>query len=155
MDGCCLSDLDTLLAQGTLQAMFQPILDGCPCAIPSVYEALARGPIGSPLHLPDALFTAAHNAGRTMELERACITTALRDFAALQIDGRLFLNVLPKTLLGWPNFTDWLAQRLADVEIDPHHLVIELTEHGLTEDQVRLSEAVAPLRQLGCDNRIG
>lgn len=145
-----LSDLDALLAQGTLQALFQPIIDGT-LRRPVGYEALARGPVGSALHLPDALFAAAHGSGRVMELEQACITAALSDFAALQIEGRLFLNVLPQTLLGWPQFSGWLEQRLARVELDPHNLVIELTEHGLTEDQARLSEAVAPLRRLGCD----
>jgi diguanylate cyclase (GGDEF)-like protein len=144
------SDLDALLGQRTLQALFQPIIDGV-LRRPIGYEALARGPVGSALHLPDALFAAANTAGRCLELEQACITAALRDFAALQIEGRLFLNVLPQTLLGWPQFSGWLARRLELLELDPHNLVIELTEHGLTEDQARLSEAVAPLRRLGCD----
>jgi len=144
------SDLDALLAQGTLQALFQPIVDGI-LRRPIGYEALTRGPVGSALHLPDALFAAAHGAGRCLELEQACITAALRAFAALRIEGRLFLNVLPQTLLGWPQFSGWLAQHLTRLELDPHNLVIELTEHGLTEDQARLSEAVAPLRRLGCD----
>jgi diguanylate cyclase (GGDEF)-like protein len=144
------SDLDALLAHGTLQALFQPIVDGI-LRRPIGYEALARGPVGSALHLPDALFAAAHRSGCTMALEQTCITAALRDFAALQIEGRLFINVLPQTLLGWPQFSGWLEQRLAVLELDPHNLVIELTEHGLTEDQVHLSEAVAPLRRLGCD----
>lgn len=144
------SDLDALLAQGTLQALFQPIVDGV-LRRPIGYEALARGPVGSSLHLPDALFAAAHDCDRCMELERACVSAALRDFAALQIEGRLFLNVLPQTLLRWPEFPGWLDARLDALELDPHNLVIELTEHGLTEDQVRLIEAVAPLRRLGCD----
>jgi EAL domain-containing protein (putative c-di-GMP-specific phosphodiesterase class I) len=57
--------------------------------------------VGSRLHLPDALFAAALRAELSMELERACMTAALRDFATLQIEGRLFLNVLPQTLSGW------------------------------------------------------
>jgi EAL domain-containing protein (putative c-di-GMP-specific phosphodiesterase class I)/GGDEF domain-containing protein len=144
------SEFDALLVAGSLQALFQPIVDGV-SRRPIGYEALARGPVGSPLHLPDALFAVAHRTGQCLQLERACITTALRDFAALQIEGRLFLNVLPQTLLGWPDFAGWLEERLARLELDPHNLVVELTEHGLTEDQLRLVEAVAPLRKLGCD----
>src|ERR1700744_2567885 len=49
------SDLTTLLAQGTVQALFQPIIDGA-SRRPIGYEALARGPVGTSLHLPDALF---------------------------------------------------------------------------------------------------
>jgi EAL domain-containing protein (putative c-di-GMP-specific phosphodiesterase class I) len=144
------SDLDALLAQGTLQVLFQPIIDGV-LRRPIGYEALARGPAGSPLHLPDALFAAAHGADRCLDLERACIMAALHGFATLQIEGRLFINVLPRTLLHWPDFSAWLAERLSTLELDPHQLVIELTEHGLTEDQGRLIEAVDPLRRLGCD----
>ena len=99
------------------------------------------------------MFATAHRTGRALELEQGCIGAALRDFAALQIEGRLFLNVLPQTLLGWPQFSDWLGQRLALLELDPHNLVVELTEHGLTEDQARLSDAwySASTRRLGCD----
>jgi EAL domain-containing protein (putative c-di-GMP-specific phosphodiesterase class I)/GGDEF domain-containing protein len=143
-------EFDQLLAEGALQALFQPIIDGV-TRRPVGFEALARGPAGSGLHLPDALFALAHRTGRCMELERACITAALRDFAALQIEGRLFLNVLPQTLLGWPDFAQWLEERLDRLELDPHNLVVELTEHGVTEDELRLIEVVAPLRALGCD----
>ncbi|MGC1460338.1 MAG: bifunctional diguanylate cyclase/phosphodiesterase [Steroidobacteraceae bacterium] len=145
-----MSDLDALLAQGTLQALFQPIIDGM-LRRPIGYEALARGPAGSALHLPDALFAAAHGANRCLDLERACVTAALNGFANLQIDGRLFINVLPQTLLHWPDFSTWLDEQLGNLQLDPHQLVIELTEHGLTEDLGRLIEAVAPLRRLGCD----
>ena len=69
----------------------------------------------------------------------------------MQIEGRLFLNVLPQSLLGWPDFAGWLEERLGRLELDPHNLVVELTEHGLTDDQARLIDAVAPLRKLGCD----
>lgn len=144
------SEFEALLVDGSLQALFQPIIDGV-SRRPIGYEALARGPVGSPLHLPDALFAMAQRTGQCLQLERACISAALRDFAALQIEGRLFLNVLPQTLLGWPQFAGWLEARLGSVDLDPHNLVVELTEHGLSEDQLRLNEAVAPLRQLGCD----
>ncbi len=144
------NEFDALLSNGSLQALFQPIVDR-DSRRPMGYEALARGPADSPLHLPDSMFAVAQRTGRCMELERACITAALRDFTALQIEGRLFLNVLPQTLLGWPDFCHWLEDRLADFEVDPHNLVVELTEHGLTADEVRLIEAVAPLRALGCD----
>ncbi|HEV2700913.1 MAG TPA: bifunctional diguanylate cyclase/phosphodiesterase [Steroidobacteraceae bacterium] len=145
-----LTDLEALLAQGSLQALFQPIIDGV-LRRPIGYEALIRGPVGSALHLPDALFAAAHQADRCLELERACLSAALNGFASLNIDGRLFVNVLPQTLLHWSEFPAWLDERLRALELDPHQLVIELTEHGLTDDQGPLLAAVDPLRRLGCD----
>src|SRR5580692_12871933 len=109
-------EFDALLSNGSLQALFQPIVDR-DSRRPIGYEALARGPADSPLHLPDPMFAVAHRTGRCMELERACITAAFRDFTALQIEGRLFLNVLPQTLLGWPDFSHWLQERLATFEL--------------------------------------
>jgi len=35
--------------------------------------------------------------------------------------------------------------------IDPHDVVLELTEHGLSEDETQLAAAVVPLRAMGCD----
>src|SRR5262249_11221489 len=72
-------------------------------------------------------------------------------FRQLRLQGRLFLNVLPQTLLDWHDFADWLGEQLASARIDSHDVVIELTEHGLSEDETLLAAAGAPLRGLGCD----
>src|SRR6185436_13324264 len=80
-----------------------------------------------------------------------CLISALRSFAALEIEGKLFLNVLPQTLLQWSDFAPWLDQQLARLHIDPHTLVLELTEHGTQQQESELAAAVAPLRVLGCD----
>jgi diguanylate cyclase (GGDEF)-like protein len=141
----------TLLASGGLHTLFQPILDGATREAIG-YEALTRGPQGHPeLNSPLALIAAAARDGMSTELERACISSALDSFRQLHLKGRLFLNVLPQTLLDWHDFADWLADQLASSRIDPHDVVIELTEHGLSEDETVLAAAVAPLRALGCD----
>ena len=44
----------------------------------AAYEALARGPVGSPLESPAALFATARVAGRLTELEWACRAAAPR-----------------------------------------------------------------------------
>jgi diguanylate cyclase (GGDEF)-like protein len=139
----------TLLAGGGLHTLFQPILDGA-TREPIGYEALTRGPHGH-LHSPLALIEAAAQAGMGIELERACISSALGSYRQLRLKGRLFLNVLPQTLLDWHDFADWLCDQMAAAHIDPHDVVIELTEHGLSEDETMLSAAVAPLRAIGCD----
>src|SRR5262249_4946297 len=100
---------------------------------------------------PAALIHAARHAGLSIELERACITSALRGFHALRIEGRLFLNVLPQTLLDWPELHQWLSKELMTHGIDPHDVVLEVTEHGLAEDEISLAAAIAPLRAMGCD----
>ena len=140
----------TLLASGGLHTVFQPILDGATREAIG-YEALTRGPAGHELNSPIAMIAFAAQSGMSIELERACIISALGSYRQLRLTGRLFLNVLPQTLLDWEAFPDWLADRLADTGIDPHDVVLELTEHGLSEDETELAAAVAPLRALGCD----
>ncbi len=142
--------LRTLLASGGLHTLFQPILDGA-TREPIGYEALTRGPQEHELSSPIALIAAAAQSGMSTELERACISSALGSYRQLRLTGRLFLNVLPQTLLDWHDFSDWLGSQLATARIDPHDVVIELTEHGLSEDETILAAAVAPLRAIGCD----
>ncbi|MDB6090574.1 MAG: hypothetical protein JWN85_3358 [Gammaproteobacteria bacterium] len=139
-----------LVAEGALYTLFQPIIDGA-TREPIGYEALTRGPEGSPLESPTALIAAAASAGLTVQLERMCLESALRSFRSLRLEGRLFLNLLPQALLDWPHLAEWLGAQCAKHEIDPHDIVLEVTEHGLTEDETLLAAAVAPLRMLGCD----
>jgi diguanylate cyclase (GGDEF)-like protein len=138
-----------LVAGDALYTLFQPIIDGA-TREPIGHEALTRGPEG-PLELPSALIAAAAAAGLSIPLERRCLESALRSYRALNLEGRLFLNLLPQTLLDWTHLADWLGAQLAAHQIDPHDVVLEVTEHGLTEDEVLLAAAVAPLRALGCD----
>jgi EAL domain-containing protein (putative c-di-GMP-specific phosphodiesterase class I)/GGDEF domain-containing protein len=141
-------ELDAILEGDALHTLFQPIVDG---ATREAYgfEALTRGPPGSPLHSPTALFAAAQALGRSADLERACLRSALRSFNALQIEGKLFVNLLPGTLLQWDGCAAWLREELKSLRLDPHSLVIELTEHGTEEAE--LAAKLAPLRALGCD----
>jgi len=139
-----------LLARGGLHTVFQPILDGA-SREPIGYEALTRGPAGHELNSPIALIAVAAKSGLSTELECACIKSALTSYRQLRLQGRLFLNVLPQTLLDWDDFPEWLADQLANAGIDPHDVVLELTEHGLSEDETQLAAAVVPLRALGCD----
>ena len=90
----------TLLASGGLHTVFQPILDGATREAIG-YEALTRGPVDHELHSPIALIAVAAKCGMSTELECACINSALSSYRALRLKGRLFVNVLPQTLLDW------------------------------------------------------
>lgn len=141
-------ELDRILEGEVLHTLFQPIVDGGTREAYG-FEALTRGPPGSPLHSPVSLFAAAAARGRSSDLERACLRSALRSFSALQVEGKLFVNVLPETLMHWDGFAAWLGEELKRCQLDPHALVLELTEHGTQE--AALAAKVAPLRALGCD----
>jgi EAL domain-containing protein (putative c-di-GMP-specific phosphodiesterase class I) len=83
-----------VLAHGAVEIGFQPVVDLTSRRIVG-YEALARGPVGTPLESPDALFAAARAAGRLDELDWLCQREALRGAmaAGLRAPLVLFLNV--------------------------------------------------------------
>lgn len=143
-------ELRKLLGHNALRAVFQPIVDGA-TRRPYGYEALIRGPDHSPLHFPAALWATAAQHDFCVELDLHCITCALRDFTALGAPTRLFVNVRPQTLLEQPNFTSWLRKACARFRMDPHDIVIELTEHGAIGEDLIFSSTIAQLREIGCD----
>jgi EAL domain-containing protein (putative c-di-GMP-specific phosphodiesterase class I)/GGDEF domain-containing protein len=138
-----------LIAERALRTLFQPIVDGGAGTVLG-YEALTRG-LRPGLESPMALIESAARHGLTLAFERACLESALGAFHSLGLAGRLFLNLLPRTLIEWSGLAEWLGSQLAAHRIDPHAVVLEITEHGLTVDERRLLEAIRPLRALGCD----
>ncbi|MCI4440159.1 GGDEF domain-containing protein [Tibeticola sp.] len=143
--------LDRLLAviqQRTLTAVFQPIISMGSGEIFG-YEGLIRGPSDSPLHAPASLFGVAAKNGLNVEVELLCREVVLERFMALQLPGKLFLNVSPDALVQ-PNSkygeTIRYIQRLG---INPDRVVIELTENQATQDYKLLREAVMHYRAMG------
>ena len=144
------NELDAALDAAGIDTLFQPIVDGVTGQLHG-FEALVRGPAGSRLQSPAELFSAAAAAGRSLDLERACLHTAFRRFSALQDECKLFVNVLPQTLLQWTDLPSWLDQQFRHLRLDPHTVVLELTEHGTQEHETALVTVVGALRALGCD----
>ena len=138
-----------VISERALRTLFQPIVDGGSRTLLG-HEALTRG-MASGLESPTTLIECASQYGLTRALETACIETALSAYHALKVEGRLFLNLLPQTLLEWSALADWLGEQLETYRVDPHEVVLEITEHGFTADENRLAAAVRPLRALGCD----
>ncbi|MCZ4491108.1 MAG: diguanylate cyclase [Conexibacter sp.] len=139
--------LDALLAEGTLTAVFQPIVD-LASGETLAYEALARGPEGSPLQRPDRLFATAAAAGRTAELDWACRIAAVSGAlnAGLGDTASLFLNCEPTAIdAPCPPQHAALWARAQD-ELD---LVLELTERALTDRPAELWHMIAEHRGAG------
>src|ERR1700761_3056349 len=80
-----------LIARRELSAVFQPIVDFDNGAILG-YEGLIRGPAGTALETPYALFSQAASEGNVIALERAAARTCIEAFAKLAYEGKLFLN---------------------------------------------------------------
>ncbi|HWT67805.1 MAG TPA: bifunctional diguanylate cyclase/phosphodiesterase [Pseudomonas sp.] len=143
-----LSALSSILTQGGLHSLFQPIISLCERQILG-YEALSRGPSNSPLHSPIALFAVARQAGRLNELEIACRQSACRRFNEQQLPGKLFLNVSPESLLESAHQPGRTLQLLQDFGIPPSQVVIELTEQTPIDDFQLLQNALHHYRAMG------
>lgn len=137
-------------AAAVLNMVFQPIIDLRTEGVVG-YEALARGPHGSPWERPDDLFAQARLEGRLREMDWACRVAAMRDVRACapaRPPWRLFLNsepevlgtLCPEELLG-----DWLGGT-GELEV-----VVEVTERALAHGPRRLIAAVEELRGFGCE----
>jgi EAL domain-containing protein (putative c-di-GMP-specific phosphodiesterase class I) len=136
-----------LIEREEIRSVYQPLVDLYTGETVG-YEALARGPKGSALERPDALFDAARAAGLRSELEwqcqRAALTGALD--AGLAPGQALFVNLEPGVSVAErPQFLTLLAQ--AALERFP--LFIELTERALIDNPAALLATVRRVRELG------
>jgi EAL domain-containing protein (putative c-di-GMP-specific phosphodiesterase class I) len=112
------AQLRQILENDGLRTLLQPLVR-FPGGELIGYEALSRGPVGSPLERADNLFAAGAVCGLSHELEAACARKALR-----------FLPKLPPGLwmainLSSASFAD---NRLLD-EISRPGVIFEITEH--------------------------
>ncbi|WP_409321441.1 EAL domain-containing protein [Pseudomonas monteilii] len=143
-----LSALSAILAQRSIHSLLQPIMCLSEQRVFG-HEALSRGPSNSPLHAPLNLFTIARQAGRLTELEAVCRESACRRFSEQQLQGKLFLNISPESLLE-PHYPSGLTLKLLEqVGLPPSRVVIELTEHTPTDDFQLLSNALHHYRDMG------
>lgn len=143
------SAIRQLIAERSLTPHFQPIVALQQASITG-YESLIRGPQGSPLHSPDAIFSAARAGGCELELEVHCYWLALRAFARSGVDGRLFVNMSAAALFALAGEgPDAVMRFMRSVGLLPSRLVIELTEHTRVASFDALREALKPMRSLG------
>ncbi|PKO87130.1 MAG: diguanylate cyclase [Betaproteobacteria bacterium HGW-Betaproteobacteria-10] len=142
------AELQRIITEGLLTPVFQPIIDFRIRALLG-YEALIRGPEGSPLQFPDQLFGLARRAGLSLELEHACREASLRAFAAQRLAGRLFLNVTPGCLLAPQMMNGHTRDLLNELGLAPNRVVIELTENQQITDLPGIQEALQHYRGRG------
>ncbi|MDX5444705.1 MAG: EAL domain-containing protein [Zoogloeaceae bacterium] len=136
------SPLAALIDEGRLRFVFQPIADLAGGEV-FAYEALMRGPAGSPLESPEVLLRCAAEEGRLLELEIAAALGAIAAFGRLGLPGKLFINLAAPTIEAFAADRGALLFR-ATVEagLAPARLMIELTEHERVEHPERLREAL-------------
>lgn len=143
-----LSTLDNILAHGDITSLFQPIVSLSERLILG-YEALTRGPSNTALHSPINLLAAARHAGRLNELEMTCRENACRRYSQQKLQGKLFLNVSPETLLETTHIPGRTLALLQKYGIPADKVVIELTEQTPTDDFELLDAALHHYRDMG------
>ena len=139
-----------ILQQRALAPLFQPIVELSSGRILG-YEALIRGPAGSALHAPDALFAAAADSGLALELEITCVEVIIQAMTELAPQGRVFLNMSAQALALQTSRAGLLAlcDLASAVSIPASKLVVEVTEHERVGDAAALRSIANALRAHG------
>ena len=136
-----------MIEHRVIRSVYQPLVD-LYSGETVAYEALARGPEGSTLELPDRLFEAARAAGLEAELEWQCQRAAFEGALQAGLTGgrALFMNLEPGVSMAErPDFLSLLAeQALARFPI-----FVELTERALTDSPAELLATVQRIRAMG------
>src|SRR4051794_15050358 len=135
-----------LLAAGGARAVYQPVVR-LPERSVVAYEALGRGPAGTPLESPGAMFGAAAAEGLVAELDWACrIATMSGALGRLDPATALLVNVEPDVLDAGVPAAGAPLMRRAEGELT---LIAEITERRLADRPAVLLRAVAALRRRG------
>lgn len=112
------------------------------------YEALARGPAGSSLESPGALFDTARATQSLRRLDWMCRTAAVRGaLGRLRPPLALFLNSEPETI--GSRVPVAFAESWAQAHIASLPLVFEVTERAVMDRPAQLLRAVDQIRHFG------
>lgn len=142
------SELLRIIERKLLQPIFQPIA----CLSDKQvfgYEAFIRGPSDSPLHSPLTLFDTAERYGYQSALELNCHEAIINQYVQLQLPGKLFVKVDPVLRLERDNKKDKLYKYLKKNGISPDKIIIELSEHHVTDGDHCMQDAAAYYHDLG------
>ncbi|MES2624910.1 MAG: bifunctional diguanylate cyclase/phosphodiesterase [Pseudomonadota bacterium] len=140
--------LRDIILHEDVHTVFQPIVDLNGRSIHG-YEALIRGPENTEYFRPIALFDAAITHKLEVQLEIMCRKVSIREYAALGLSEKLFLNISPTALMN-PDFKKGKTlQYLEEYEISPEQVVIEVTEQQKTHNYRLLAEAITHYRNMG------
>jgi EAL domain-containing protein (putative c-di-GMP-specific phosphodiesterase class I) len=140
------SEFMSVLATG-IRSVYQPIVRLADRRV-IAYEALARGPVDSPLATPDALFSIARKLGLETALDWECWRAALRGAleGGMSPKRALFVNVEPSSAASW---VPEIGDPLLEDALGSFPLVVELTERALPNHTTDLIPLAEDLRRRG------
>lgn len=141
-------ELDQILANEAITPVYQQLVD-LRSGLVVGFEALARGPRGSALENPGALFRAARAAGKLRQLDWTCRTLAVRGALGGKLVPplSLFLNCEPD-MIGTRVSADF-AESWARARLGSLPLIFEVTERAVLDRPAQLLRAVDHIREFG------
>lgn len=138
--------ISKVLAKGEIYSWFQSIVNLHSSKVIG-YEALTRGPAGK-FHFPVKLFNSAKRCGLLKEVEKACLTSALKwSVQVLNVNPELkiFVNLNPLQTEDIENIVSSFNNR----SIYPNRLVFEITEHTKISDFKQVVSTCKELKKKG------
>jgi len=140
--------LQEVLLEGKLDTLFQPVFELQRRAILG-YEALTRGPSGTPYHMPVRLFEMASASDLVFELDRQCRRRALTASRSLPRDAVLFVNVVPSAMYDPAFQGPALLSFLGALDLEPGRIVLEITEKYAIENYTMFAESLEEFTKAG------
>jgi diguanylate cyclase (GGDEF)-like protein len=140
--------IESILASRALRPVYQPIFS-MTTGQPVGYEGLVRPTEGSAFANASALFTAAEVAGRTVELDFACLDVVTAGVGDLEPGVYLSVNLSPRTLESKEFRAGELKAIFHRNGIPLDQIVLELTEREEVEDLDTLRKNVEACRRAG------
>jgi len=133
-----------LLAEENVSMHFMPIVH-LPDAQTLGWEALARGPEGSPFATPSALFRYAEETNTVFQLEHLCRKRALQQLRYVKPQHKLFLNLDPRAI----DDPFLLRGNFEQYGLNPHHVVLEITERHAISNYAVFRKIIEEYRKKG------
>ncbi|MEN3046764.1 MAG: EAL domain-containing protein [Candidatus Hydrothermales bacterium] len=137
-----------IIRTAEIKMVFQPIFEISEEKTTYGFEALARGPKGTELEMPSALFSVADELNELESLEKLCRWKALLTLKKLPNEKyKIFLNVSSKILQQKSNYIEELIENLEELKIKKNRIVLELTERYAIYDFDTLKKNVNYLKE--------
>jgi EAL domain-containing protein (putative c-di-GMP-specific phosphodiesterase class I) len=140
--------IQEILMADEITTRFQPVVDLQRGGVLG-YEALSRGPAGTPHQSPLNLFEVAAQADLVFELDRHCRRRALQSVKDLPPSAKLFLNVFPASMYD-PDFQGASLIRLLEgLGLGPDRIVLEISEKYAIENYTLFVESLQNFTNMG------
>ncbi len=131
-----------VVSGGLVRVLLQPVVE-LPSGRTVGYEALSRGPEGTPIESPEALYGLGRKQSLLFSLERLCRRKALLAKSRFFPAGLyLFLNVDPQVVYEARHQADITREVVASLGLRPEEIVLELTERTAIPDYEAFSRAL-------------